>query len=234
MSIYSDLEYLYYRFRLSDVARAVQTRKLTYLSSQRLLSLQKWLRTIKRKGVKGDFVECGIALGGSAILIASELDGMRRFCGYDVFGMIPPPSAPDDPKSMQRYDVIKSGRAQGIGGGTYYGYLDNLYDRVRQSFESFGLPVDGNRISLKKGLFEDTLHFDPDEHVAFAHIDCDWYEPVKLSLNRIHPALSSAAVIILDDYNDWGGCRRATVEYLKAHPDVSIAAETPHAILIKA
>ncbi|WP_352750147.1 hypothetical protein [Mesorhizobium sp. M0701] len=49
-----------------------------------------------REKVPGDFIEYGIALGGSAIYIASELDGDRHFHGYDVFGMIPSPTEQDD------------------------------------------------------------------------------------------------------------------------------------------
>src|SRR5690606_19647485 len=107
-----------------------------------------------------DFLEFGVALGGSAIIIASRLDGARRFHGYDVFGMIPPPGPKDDPHSHERYRVIRDGESAGIGGDTYYGYLPNLYDCVLQAFDRFGLTVDGERIVLHRGMFQDT--FDPD------------------------------------------------------------------------
>ena len=129
--------------------------------------------------------------------------------------MIPPPtSEKDDEKSRTRYETIRTGQSQGIGGDPYYGYVDNLYDRVVENFGRFGQPVDGRRVSLCKGYFEDTLH--PQTDIAFAHIDCDWYDPVKLCLERIVPRLSAGAYVVLDDYNDYGGCRRAVDEFLDA------------------
>jgi hypothetical protein len=74
--------------------------------------------------------------------------------------------------------------------------------------------------------FEDTLH--PQTDIAFAHIDCDWYDPVRLCLERIVPRLSAGAYVVLDDYNDYGGCRRAVDEFLEAGPDVDIVAREPN------
>lgn len=110
----------------------------------------------RRKAV---FFEFGVALGGSAILIASAASRLRRpFFGFDVFGMIPPPlSEMDDAKSKERYETIVGGRASGIGGEVYYGYRDNLYDDVVRAFARRGLHTDGKNISLVKGLFEETL-----------------------------------------------------------------------------
>ena len=89
--------------------------------------------------------------------------------------------------------------------------------------------MDGRRIALHEGLFEDTLH--PPREVAFAHIDCDWYDPVKLCLQRIVPRLSPGAHLILDDYNDYGGCRRATDEFLEDAPDLQIVSRAPNFVL---
>ena len=58
-----------------------------------------------------------------------------------------------------------------------------------------------------------------DGPVAFAHVDVDWYEPVKTSLERIFPNLTVGGSIILDDYHDWGGCRKATDEFLREVTD---------------
>ena len=57
---------------------------------------------------------------------------------YDVFGMIPPPGEEDGPDVHQRYEIIKSGKSEGIGGRRYYGYEDNLYERVVTSFHQLG------------------------------------------------------------------------------------------------
>jgi O-methyltransferase len=218
-------------FRLPPTAREVRRRHLTYLSNVKFLSLRDAIRQIRREGVPGDFVEYGIALGGSAVYLASEIDGGRRFHGYDVFGMIPAPGEQDDEQSNARYEVIRSGQSKGIAGDIYYGYQDNLFGRVCETFKSFGYPVDGNRIVLHRGLFENTVQFAPGNRVALAHLDCDWYDPVKLCLERTAEALSPGGLMILDDYNDYGGCRKAVDQFLAAHPQCELIRTMPHAVV---
>ncbi len=55
--------------------------------------------------------------------------------------------------------------------------------------------------------------------MAFAHIDCDWYEAVKFCLDRLAYVLSPRGIIVLDDYHAYGGCRVAVAEFLAKHPD---------------
>lgn len=210
------------RLTLSPIARGVLEQKLTYLSAQKLRNIEGCVRELERDGIPGDFVECGVALGGSAIVLASRLSRGRRFRGYDVFATIPAPSERDDEHAHRRYEVIRAGRSTGIGGRRYYGYIDNLFDVVVENFDRFGLSVDGRSIGLHRGLFEHTLRQDLPAVVALAHIDCDWYDPVRFCLEAVYARLSSGGFIILDDYHDYGGCRRATEEFLATKPDLSI------------
>jgi len=216
---------------LPAVFKKVREQSLTYLSPDRLISIYESLRRVKRERVPGDFAEFGIALGGSAIAIAKQLDGERRFYGFDVFRMIPPPSESDDDDARARYDVIQTGRSPGLGGDPYYGYVDNLYQQVVDRFGGFGIPIDQKRVHLVRGLFEDTVVFPREQRFAFLHIDCDWFEPVQLCLERTLPHLSPNALVIIDDYNDYRGCRRATDEFLRDHPELTLIATHPHAIL---
>ena len=48
-----------------------------------------------------------------------------------------------------------------------------------------------------------------------AHIDCDWYESVKLSLEQITPNLVKGGYLIIDDYYRYSGCTTAVDEYFK-------------------
>lgn len=196
--------------RAGRLARRIRREKLTYLSFQKLASLHHAID--EARDVRGAVVECGLALGGSGIMLATKL-GDRDFHGYDVFSQIPPPG-PDDPsEAHERYSVIESGKSEGLGGETYYGYVDDLYGAVSNSFARFGVPT-GERVHLHKGLFEDTL--DPTWPISLAHIDCDWYEPVRMCLERITPHLSVGGILVLDDYFDYGGATKATDEFLAA------------------
>jgi asparagine synthase (glutamine-hydrolysing) len=166
------------------------------------------------------------------VYLASEL-GARRFRGYDVFSMIPAPGERDDERSQERYEVIRSGRSKGIGGDRYYGYQENLFGRVCETFAAFGYPVDGARVALHRGRFEDTVQFAPGDRVALAHVDCDWYDPVSLCLERTAGVLQPGGVFVLDDYNDYGGARRAVDDFLLAHAGFELLRTRPHAVVRK-
>jgi O-methyltransferase len=198
---------------LSPVAKAVRARRLTYLTPRRLLDLQGCLERVNAEGVPGDVLECGVALGGSGVLLATLKGEGRTFHGYDVFGLIPPPGPNDPPEAHERHAEITAGASKGLGGDVYYGYQDDLLAKVTAAFSSFDLEVTPTGdVQLHRGLFEDTLAVDGP--VAFAHVDSDWFDPVDTCLRRIGPHLQPGGFIVLDDYHDYGGAREAADAYV--------------------
>ena len=145
--------------------------------------------------------------------MASLKDTSRNLFVYDVFDMIPPPTKEDTKDVRDRYETIVGGESQGIGGDTYYGYVENLFDVVQSNFREFGINCDDQNVSFIKGLVQHTMKID--QPVALAHVDVDWYEPVMTCLQRIVPNLVIGGSVILDDYYDWGGCRKATNAYVR-------------------
>jgi asparagine synthase (glutamine-hydrolysing) len=201
---------------LSPLSRAVLHEGLTYLAPAKLRRIESALNSAKE--IPGDFAEFGVALGGSAILIASHAEA-RQFHGFDVFGMIPEPtSEKDDAKSKKRYQVIQSGASEGIGGEVYYGYRDDLLSEVRRNFARHDLRVGENGIHLHKGLFEETWPKADIAQLALVHLDCDWYDPVAYCLDAVASKLSPGGMIIIDDFHDYGGCRTAVKEFLDRNP----------------
>lgn len=206
-------------YSLSRDAKSVRRARLTYLSARKLRRLESALARVARQNVPGDIVEFGVALGGSAVLLAKRTSPQRRFFGLDVFAMIPEPkSDKDDAIAKERYRTIAEGKSTGIGGDPYYGYRNDLYEHVSEQLRSHGTPVDGRRVNLVKGLFEDTWPALDIDRIAFAHIDCDWYDPVRYCLDAVSKKLSPKGLIVIDDYHDYGGCRRAVDEFLTANP----------------
>jgi Macrocin-O-methyltransferase (TylF) len=191
---------------------SIKESRLTFLSLSKLKSIATTCRSIEEAMLPGVFLEAGCALGGSAILLGRVKGTERPLQVYDVFEMIPQPTAEDDEEVHERYRTIVSGDATGIGGDKYYGYEDNLYLVVQDNLKRFGIDLERQHVSLIKGLVQDTMQID--QPVAFAHVDVDWYEPVMVCLERLFPALVVGGSIILDDYHDWGGCRKAADEYL--------------------
>lgn len=197
----------------ATIWRKVKREGLTYLSDQKLASLVRLCREFEQRGTDGILIEAGCALGGSAIVICAIKSQNRPLQVYDVFDMIPPPSEDDGEDVHQRYEIVKSGKSTGIGGKRYYGYEKDLYGKVVASFERMGYPPRQHQVSLIKGLVQDTLV--GEEPVCLAHIDVDWYEPVWTCLERIVPRLTPDGVLVLDDYNDWSGCRKAVDEFFQ-------------------
>jgi O-methyltransferase len=206
--------------RLSRSGRSVLRDRLTYLSPHKLGRIERSLHRVLSNNVLGDVLEFGVALGGSAIVLAGIAgSAKRKFCGFDVFAMIPPPtSEKDDETSKQRYKIIASGKSEGIGGDLYYGYRDDLLEEVKRSFARYNLPIDGQSRFLCKGLFEETLPAYSGA-ISFAHIDCDWYDPVTLCLDEVSKRLARGGEIVLDDYHDYGGARVAVDEFMKRNTD---------------
>ena len=160
-------------------------------------------------------VEAGCALGDSALGITAAKSMKREFRCYDVFAMIPPPSKQDGADVHARYAEIVSGKSAGLKGNVYYGYQENLLNVVGNNFSRYGFPIAEHSVRLIKGLYQDTLRID--EPVMLAHIDCDWYDSVKLCLERIAPHMVNGGVMVIDDYHHYSGCRQAVKEFMLQH-----------------
>jgi hypothetical protein len=194
------------------IARA-RDEHLTFLKPDNLRVLAAAVRDVESAGLPGLIIEAGTARGGSAIVMAAAKLPARQMKVYDVFGMIPPPTERDGADVHERYEKIAAGRAKGVGGDTYYGYRDDLYREVEDSFARLGVPVGDHNVELIQGLFEDTIALA--EPVALAHLDGDWYESTMTCLTRIAPQLVPGGRIVLDDYYKWSGCRAAVDEYFR-------------------
>lgn len=206
--------------RVHDVIRAVRAEGLSYLSEANLGALAKLAVHADVAGLEGEILECGTALGGSAIVMAAAKDPARPMRVFDVFGMIPPPGEADGADVRQRYETIAAGGARGVGGSTYYGYRDNLYDEVAASFARHGVAPEAANVELVRGLFEDTVHVSGP--VALAHLDGDWYDSTMVCLERIAPHLVPRSRIVIDDYYKWSGCRDAVNDYVRDHHELAL------------
>ncbi len=52
------------------------------------------------------------------------------------------------------------------------------------------------------------------DRIAILRLDTDWYASTKHELEHLYERLSPGGVLILDDYGDWDGARKATDEFL--------------------
>ena len=203
---------------IRDLIREIRSRNLTTLSEQKLTKLARLALDTEARAVPGIVIEAGREPGGSASLLAASKSPERRLRVFDVAGMIPPTGLE---QGVNFTDMDKENRKKHRR--RYFGYEikinnDHSYEQVKKCMSSFGYSPDDSRIDLISGALHETLTVV--EPVALAHLAVDWYEAVKVGLERIVPHLSNGGAIVLDDYFDWPGCRQAADDYFVGMPPV--------------
>jgi len=198
---------------VSETIQFLRANALTYCGRPgKLEMVHEAARSVEEADVPGIFLEAGVAMGGSAIVIAKTKAPERELRLYDVFEMLPPPSANDDAKSHEVYRSFVSGSVTGPVDRNYVAHAADLLAFTRENMRRAGVDPEAANIRFVKGLYEQTLRVD--EPVAFAHVDCDWYDSVKLCIDRIADRMSPGGIMLFDDYHSFQGCRRAVDEWL--------------------
>ena len=198
---------------VAETIEFLRANALTYCARPGKLEIvHECARRVEEAGVPGLFLEAGVAMGGSAIVIAKTKAAARELRLYDVFEMLPPPSDNDDAKSHAVFRDFASGSVTGAVDRNYVAHAGDLVAFTRENMRRTGVDPDAANIRFVKGLYQETLAIDGP--VAFAHIDCDWYDSVKLCIDRIAPRMSEHGIMLFDDYNSFEGCRKAVDEWL--------------------
>ena len=167
-----------------------------------LAFLGKLADRLNRTGVPGAFVESGVFRGGSAGVLAHQAMRTpdRHLWLFDAFAGMPAASAEDDDRAREIEGQFVGSEAQ-----------------TRRILERVGM--DPRRTHLEVGWFDDTYPGADTGRVALLHVDCDFYEPVKLTLETFWPRLTPGAYVVINDYGSYEGCRIATDEFLEALPE---------------
>jgi O-methyltransferase len=198
---------------VAETIRFLRENELTFCRAPgKLEVLHEAVRVVEAARIPGIIYEAGVAMGGSAIIIAKTKARERELRLYDVFGMLPPPAENDEPRAHAVYRQLRSGEAGGELARNYLDHVGDLLTFARENMRRAGVDPEAENIRFVKGLYQDTLVID--EPVAFAHIDCDWYDSVKLCIDRTAGRVSLGGVMLFDDYNSFQGCRKAVDEWL--------------------
>jgi O-methyltransferase len=177
----------------------LKVRNYTAVLAPRLAALYRLSKEVERSSLAGDIVECGVYNGGSSALIASvclvSKNTRRNVWLFDSFEGLPPPTEMDGKKAMEC-------------GWWCHGDLK----KVRKIYSK--LKIDPSRVHVVKGWFHETFPTAETGPIALLHIDADWYDSVKLCLDRFYDLVQPGGYIVIDDYGHWEGCRKATDEFL--------------------
>ena len=152
----------------------------------------------------GEFWECGVYRGGSARILADIIAArqpLHTLRLFDTFCGLPLPG-PHDGRGLQK----------GFFRDTSLAEVKNV---ISESFVSFC-----------PGMIPETFKGLEDTRIAFAHIDVDLYQSTWDCLEFIYPRLVIGGKMLVDDYKQHVGCKKAVLEFSACHPECIV--EPPH------
>jgi len=162
--------------------------------------------------IQGAIVECGVAEGGTAAMLAlvnAELGHVHRMKWFfDSFEGLPEPTLED-------YENGKTGHfIRPLPKGSCLGTIEQVSNLL---FNNLGLESDD--IHLIPGWFQDTVPTNREKvgEIAVLRLDGDWYESTKIPLENFYPQIVSGGFVIVDDYATCFGSRKAVHEFLDMH-----------------
>lgn len=159
------------------------------------------LAGVLKRAIAGAVVEFGCYRGTTSLYIRRVLDALgdeREFHVYDSFEGLPEKTAPDaSPAGLQF-----------IAGELSVSKRDFI-----QEFKKAGLRTP----RIHKGWFNELSDADVPGLVAFAFLDGDYYESVKMPLHLLGSKLAPGAIIVVDDYANEAlpGAARAVDEWVR-------------------
>ncbi len=198
----------------------------TQTSQERVTTLADAVEYAVKASIPGDFVECGVWRGGSAMAVALSLLRLgvddRRLWLYDTFGEMPPPG---------ERDRDHAGRSVTGHEGTMLGDTGLSLADVQAAMRSTGYPQD--RIEYVPGRVEETLPARTPEQIALLRLDTDWYESTRHELVHLYPRLARGGVLIIDDYGHYAGARQAVDEYFAERPVLLVRVDYTGRVAVK-
>ena len=187
-----------------------ETAPYTKTGPVRVVSLCNAVDYIARRRIPGAVVECGLWRGGSLMAAALRLleigDANRSLYGFDTFSGMTPPTEEDGARQMHRWRKGRpqDQRVENLAPGT-------SRESIARLLASTGYKED--QIHLVEGMVETTIPESAPTEIALLRLDTDFYASTLHELIHLYPKLSSGGILIVDDYGNLEGARKAVDEY---------------------
>ncbi|MEY2959368.1 MAG: hypothetical protein RLZZ01_1936 [Actinomycetota bacterium] len=173
---------------LAHLGEVESTPMLTLVGARRISNVRDLAERVLADEIPGDFMECGVWRGGSAIVLAAVLAAHevtdRRVWLADSFRGLPVPDVDRFP--------LDAGWADHVGATAVSSA------EVAGNFRRFGLLDD--RVRFVEGWFRDTLPNAEVERLAILRLDGDLYESTIVALTNLYDRVSPGGFVIIDDY----------------------------------
>ena len=211
--------------------------------------------------VEGDFVELGCYRGDTSVLLGKLLqkpvenlckdakisvENLRKtpqnLCKnlwiYDSFAGLPDKTPEDSSGAGQNFqkgellvskrEVVEKLRKHGLKAASHL-------NPGNCSSQTTSPDSNLSTVIVKKAWFDDLTPQDLPDVIAFAFLDGDLYESIRVSLKLVVPRLSGQGIIIVHDYNnpELPGSARAVDEFLRSHSEFRLQVRHTLAILTR-
>jgi O-methyltransferase len=186
----------------------------TMTTPERVWALMSAVRYCS-SNIPGDFVECGVWRGGSAMVMAYTLLELgitdTKIWLYDTFEGMTHPSSHDVElaSGIEARDLMAAAGLKKENSRNVWCYATQ--DDVSENLRTTGYPV--SSVHLVKGDVVNTLKREAPDRISLLRLDTDFYESTLCELETLYPRLQPGGVCIIDDYGYWSGSKKATDEY---------------------
>ncbi len=198
-------------------------------------TLKIFKKATNQKLFEYNFVECGVWKGVYLIFFQKliELNNLKncKIYGFDTFEGMPEPKVHDVTKKnesmLEKYKSLK------INDKTSNWNLTKI-KKVKDNY--LKNTIKNNNLILVKGKVEDTL-IDKNnilKEISILKLDTCLYEGTKIELEILFPKVKRGGVIIIDNYYNFKGVKKATDEFLIGkHHDVEYSRITSRVTIYK-
>jgi hypothetical protein len=188
------------------------------VSKERFLSLYQSVNYIYKNKVEGDLVECGVFMGGSAMMMCYAMnefkkinDNNKKLWLYDTYEGMANPSIYDENilnqnATKELNNIKKTKNKKDIWAYSPLSYVKKNIQKTN---------IKNENVLFIKGLVEETLIAQKPKKISLMRLDTDFYESTKKELEELYPLLEVGGIIIIDDYGHWKGCKKAVDEYFE-------------------
>lgn len=213
----SDKKFDFYNFppEISSVEKKIikQSEEYSMTGRLRMWTLIQSIKHVVKNNIEGDIVECGVWRGGNLILSQEILinlkDKKKKIYGFDTFEGMTEPQDIDVDMHGKKSSELMSKTKKINNQKNIWAYCD--IETVSKNIEK---NTDFSGIKLIKGDVKNTLtDVNLPKKISILRLDTDWYESTKIELEKLYPLLSIGGILIIDDYGQFKGCKKAVDEF---------------------
>lgn len=188
-----------------------RSRPFTMTSIDRMLSLCRALEYVLRESIPGDFVECGVWKGGSAMIAADyflKANQTRGIWLYDSYEGMTVPSIEND----YDYSGISASHHSKENSGDSNRWCYASLNEVKKNMQVIGYSNEKTHF-IKGDVLKTIPSAGVPECISILRLDTDWYESTLHELEQLYHLVSPRGFIIIDDYGHWRGAQKAVDQF---------------------